>query len=42
MNAAPPFKFSNIFTSMMVNYVLTSAEGWTDMMDTYVKYIKLA
>ena len=40
MNAGPKFKFSNIFTSMITNYVLANTEGWTDIMDSYVKFFK--
>ncbi len=42
MNAGPAFKFSNIFTSMITNYVLANTEGWTDIMDSYVILNKLA
>ncbi len=33
----PMFKFSNIFDSMITNYVLANPEGWADIMDSYVK-----
>lgn len=36
MNAGPAFKFTNIFTSMITNYVLSNTEGWINIMNDYV------
>lgn len=38
MEAAPDFKFSNIFTSMVTCYVLSNMEGWPDIMNSYRAY----
>ena len=37
MDAAPVFKFSNILNSLITAYVLANAEGWPDVMNSYVK-----
>ncbi|MCQ2815701.1 MAG: ion transporter [archaeon] len=35
MDSGPKFKFSNIFTSLITSYCLSTAEGWPDIMNDY-------
>lgn len=36
MDFLPLFLFSNIFDSMVTSYVLSTMEGWPDIMTSYV------
>ena len=38
MDTGPAFKFSNIFTSIITSYVLSTQEGWPDIMNSYRIY----
>ena len=38
MDTGPAFKFSNIFTSIISSYVLSTQEGWPDIMNSYRIY----
>ena len=38
MDAGPTFKFSNIATSLVTSYVLSTQEGWPDIMNSYRIY----
>ena len=38
MDTGPAFKFSNIFTSFITSYVLSTQEGWPDIMNSYRIY----
>ena len=38
MDTGPAFKFSNIVTSLINSYVLSSQEGWPDIMNSYRTY----
>ena len=38
MDTGPAFKFSNIFTSIIASYVLSTQEGWPDIMNSYRIY----
>jgi hypothetical protein len=41
MNAAPMFKFDNIFNGMIASYMLANTEGWTDIINQYVKFYNI-
>jgi len=38
MDTGPSFKFSNIATSLITSYVLSTQEGWPDIMNSYRIY----
>ena len=38
MDTGPAFKYSNIFTSFITSYVLSTQEGWPDIMNSYRIY----
>ena len=38
MDTGPSFKFSNIATSLVTSYVLSTQEGWPDIMNSYRIY----
>ena len=38
MDTGPSFKFSNIATSLITSYVLSTQEGWPDIMNSYRVY----
>ena len=38
MDTGPAFKFSNIVTSLITSYVLSSKEGWPEIMNSYRVY----
>jgi hypothetical protein len=38
MDTGPAFKFSNIITSFITSYVLSTMEGWPDIMNSYTIY----
>ena len=38
MDVGPTFKFSNIATSLITSYVLSTQEGWPDIMNSYRIY----
>ena len=38
MDTGPAFKFSNILTSFITSYVLSTMEGWPDIMNSYTIY----
>ena len=38
MDTGPAFKFSNIFSSIITSYVLSTQEGWPDIMNSYRIY----
>ena len=38
MDTGPAFKFSNIATSFITSYVLSTMEGWPDIMNSYTIY----
>ena len=38
MDTGPSFKFSNILTSIITSYVLSTQEGWPDIMNSYRVY----
>ena len=38
MDTGPAFKFSNIITSFIASYVLSTQEGWPDIMNSYRIY----
>ena len=38
MDTGPAFKFSNIATSLVTSYVLSTQEGWPDIMNSYRIY----
>ena len=38
MDTGPAFKFSNIVTSFITSYCLSTMEGWPDIMNSYTIY----
>ena len=38
MDTGPAFKFTNILTSFITAYVLSTMEGWPDIMNSYNIY----
>ena len=38
IDTGPAFKFSNIFTSFITSYILSTQEGWPDIMNSYRIY----
>ena len=38
MDTGPAFKFSNIFTSIITSYILSTQEAWPDIMNSYRIY----
>ena len=41
MDTGPAFKFSNIKTSLITSYILSTMEGWPDIMNSYRIYDEL-